>query len=90
MVCQFTTDNVRVRGNAGSSLKCVLQLGRRAKASVCAQADMVLSSIGYRSEAIEGVAFDARRGVVMHRYLGICAAYVLMLQFYSRHPVIAF
>jgi len=32
-----------------------------------AQADMVLSSIGYRSEAIEGVAFDARRGVVMHR-----------------------
>ncbi len=31
------------------------------------QADMVLSSIGYRSEAIEGVAFDARRGVVMHR-----------------------
>ncbi|CAL5228332.1 g11441 [Coccomyxa viridis] len=30
-------------------------------------ADMVLSSIGYRSEAIEGVAFDARRGVVMHR-----------------------
>ena len=34
------------------------------------QADMVLSSIGYRSEAIEGVAFDARLGVVMHRCCG--------------------
>ena len=33
----------------------------------CVQADMVLSSIGYRSEAIEGIAFDVRRGVVMHR-----------------------
>ncbi len=31
------------------------------------QADMVLSSIGYKSKPMEGVAFDASRGVVIHR-----------------------
>jgi hypothetical protein len=28
---------------------------------------MVLSSIGYKSVALEGVAFDPARGVVLHR-----------------------
>ncbi|CAL8471382.1 g10924 [Coccomyxa elongata] len=30
-------------------------------------ADMVLSSIGYKSKPMEGLAFDASRGVVIHR-----------------------
>jgi len=32
-----------------------------------AQADMVLSSIGYRSVPLEGAPFDARRGVLVNR-----------------------
>lgn len=32
-----------------------------------AQADLVLTSIGYKTLALEGVAFDAARGVVLHR-----------------------
>ena len=39
---------------------------------MCSQADMVLSSIGYRSKPMEGVAFDAARGVVIHRYMLPC------------------
>ena len=36
-------------------------------AEMCCQADMVLSSIGYKSKPMEGVAFDAAKGVVIHR-----------------------
>ena len=34
----------------------------------CAQADMVLTSIGYKAVAMEGVSFDAARGVIRHRW----------------------
>jgi len=34
---------------------------------------MVLTSIGYRSKPIEGVAFDTARGVVVHRCASHCS-----------------
>ena len=33
----------------------------------CAQADLVLTSIGYKAVAMEGASFDAARGVIRHR-----------------------
>ena len=64
----FGLHALRVRAAAAHRKSCKLRHWATAPYdNFCVQADMVLSSIGYRSEAIEGVAFDARGGVVMHR-----------------------